>query len=135
MRKSNITITLHTDIQKVWNLVTDNNNFKWRSDLSSIEIIDDKKFVEYTKNGFSTEFIITKKDEFKQYEFNMNNKNMVGHWIGIFSETEFGGTKIDFTEEIHIKNPIMELLSYLFMNIKKMQEKYVEDLKRELRED
>lgn len=61
MRRSNITATFQADIQTVWNIVTDNENYTWKS-----------------------------------------------------------------------RNPIMEFLSYLFMNIKKMQETYVSDLRKEL---
>ena len=133
MRKSSITATFEADVKTIWNIVTDNNNFLWRSDLAKIEILDDgKRFVEYSKGGFSTTFTITSNEAFKLYKFDMENKNFIGHWTGIFNETENGGTKIDFTEELHIKNPIMEILSYLFMNLKKMQETYINDLRKEL---
>ncbi|QHI71741.1 hypothetical protein [Aminipila terrae] len=130
MRKSRIVATFDTDIQNVWSIVTNNKDYKWRSDLSNIEITDDKHFTEYTKNGYATDFTIQVKEEYRRYEFDMKNKNMTGHWTGLFSETENGGTKIDFIEEIHIKNPILSMLSYIFMNLKKMQETYVEDLRK-----
>jgi len=133
MRKSNITATFQADIQTVWNIVTDNENYAWRSDLSKIEIVDGgKKFVEYTKDGFLTKFTITVKEYCKRYEFDMENKNFTGHWIGIFSIERNGETKIDFTEELKIKNFFVELISYLFMNLKKIQLTYIADLKKRL---
>lgn len=59
----------------------------------------------------------------------MENSNMTGHWIGIFSQKD-GQTEIDFTEEVTVKKPIMKLLikSYL----KKQQETYIKDLRRAL---
>lgn len=133
MRKSNITALFEADIRTVWDIVTDNSNYTWRSDLSKIKILDDgKRFVEYTKNGFSTTFTVTLKDVCKRYEFDMENQNFAGHWIGIFTKAANGGTKIDFTEELNIKNPVMEVLSYLFLNLKKMQKTYVRDLREEL---
>lgn len=135
MRKSNTTAIFKANVQTVWDVVTNNEKYSWRSDLSKIEILDDgNKFIEYTKDRFTTHFKITTKQEYDRYEFDLENKNMKGHWIGIFTKTENGGTKIDFTEEIHIKNPFMDILSYLFMNLKKIQETYIMDLKKELGE-
>lgn len=56
---------------------------------------------------------------------------MRGHWIGIFSK-DGSGTKIEFTEEVEMTNPIMNLFvkSYL----KKQQATYVADLKKVLGE-
>ncbi len=135
MRKSNIIATFNANVSTVWDVVTNNEKYSWRSDLSKIEILDDgNKFIEYTKDGFTTYFTITTKQEYERYEFDLENNNMKGHWIGIFTTTENGGTKIDFTEEIHIKNPLMEILSYIFMNLRKIQETYIMDLKKELGE-
>lgn len=116
--------------EEVWEIVTDNTYSDWRSDLSRIEISEDgKSFTEYTKNGFPTQFTITKYEPYSIYEFDISNKNMSGHWSGIFSELD-GKTVIKFTENAEVKNPIMKLLvkSYL----KKQQKKYIEDLKKAL---
>ncbi len=78
-----------------------------------------ERFTEYTKEGYATEFTITVKEFCKRYEFDMENKNFSGHWTGIFTELEGGRIRIDFTEVLHIKNPVMELFSYLLMNLKR----------------
>ncbi len=59
MIKSNIKKEFNCDMEKIWNIITDNYNYAWRSDISKIEVIDDKHFIEYTKNGYSTYFTIT----------------------------------------------------------------------------
>ena len=135
-RKSEITATLKTDIKTVWDVVTNNNDYKWRSDIERIEIIDNgNTFIEYTPNGISTKFTITKKNLYNRYEFNLENKNFTGSWVGDFSEIEKGGTKIVFTENIFIKSPIIRVVSYLFMDLKKIQNNYILDLKRKLGEE
>ncbi len=135
MRKANITAAFKADIHTVWDIVTNNEDYAWRSDLSKIVISKDgNSFIEYTKDGYQTNFTIIVKESYSRYEFDMENDNFTGHWIGIFSENKNNGTNIDFTEELHIKNPVMELLSYLFMNLKKMQATYVVDLRRKLGE-
>ena len=57
-----------------------------------------------------------------------------GFWTGTFSETEAGGTKIVFKENIFIKNPIIWFLSFFLMDLRKIQDTYISDLKKELGE-
>ena len=91
------------DIQKVWDVVTSLVNTAWRSDLSRVEKINDRQFVEYTKDGYPTTFTVTAEEPYKRWEFDMENANMKGHWTGIFSEKN-GRAEIDFTEEVTVKN-------------------------------
>lgn len=121
---------LSYNIDKIWRIVTDNSHYNWRTDLSQIEVLDGgKRFIEYTKDGFATTFTITKKLEKKQYEFDMENKNMSGHWTGVFKELN-GETEVTFTEDVKAKNPIMSLFVGIYL--KKQQRQYIEDLKRRL---
>ncbi|MCR2032428.1 hypothetical protein [Anaerofustis stercorihominis] len=135
MRRSELVAAFKSDINTVWDVMTNNKDFSWRSDLDRIEILDKENFVEYTKDGFSTSFKITAKEKPHLYKFDMENKNFKGKWIGEFRETEDGGCEITFIEEIYIKSKVMEILSHLFMNLKKMQDTYVRDLKVKLGED
>ncbi|MCC0651030.1 MULTISPECIES: SRPBCC family protein [unclassified Clostridioides] len=133
-RVSEITAYFNADVETVWNIVTDNRDYKWRSDISKIEVFDDgSTFIEYNKDGNSTKFTVTEKTKNKLYKFNMENKFFYGNWQGEFFE-ENEKTKIVFIENIYVKNPIIKILSYLFMNLKKIQMQYVEDLKRKLNE-
>nr|UWI49849.1 hypothetical protein NZ312_17275 [Clostridioides difficile] len=133
-RVSEITAFFDTDVETVWNIVTNNHDYRWRSDISKIEVSDDgSTFIEYNKDGNSTKFTVTEKTKNKLYKFNMENKFFYGNWQGEFFE-ENEKTKIVFIENIYVKNPIIKILSYLFMNLKKIQIQYVEDLKRKLNE-
>ena len=132
MKRSTIISNFSSKLEDVWKVVTDNTVYTWRSDLRKIKISDDEKsFTEITKDGFETEFTITLKKPYERYEFSMKNKNMTGHWIGIFSK-HGSGTKIEFIEQVETTNPIMNLFvkSYL----KKQQATYVADLKKALGE-
>ncbi len=132
MKSATITAVFASDIKKVWDVVTDNVHYQWRSDLSKIEVSKDGSgFTEYTRDGFPTYFQITVKEPYKKYGFTMDNKNMSGHWTGLF-EKEGSGTKIIFTEEVSVKNPILNLFVTGFL--KKQQKQYVEDLKKALLE-
>lgn len=129
MAISNIKAVFQSDIQKVWEVVTSLKNYSWRSDLSKIEIINENQFIEYTKDGYPTTFTITIVDPYKRWEFDMENSNMKGHWMGVFTE-KGSNTEIDFTEEVTAKKVIMKpfVKSYL----KKQQEQYISDLKKAL---
>lgn len=132
MIQSNIKKQFSCDRNKLWDIITDNSNYEWRSDLSKIEIIDDTHFVEYTKNNFPTYFTITSKEKLKEYKFDLENTNLKGKWIGIFKELPNGNIELDFTEEIEVNNFIMKIFvkSYL----KSQQKRYMRDLERALNE-
>ena len=129
MANSNIKVVLECDIQRVWDIVTSLENYAWRSDLSKIEIINEKQFVEYTKEGYPTTFTITVMKPYERWEFNMENDNMKGHWTGIFTR-QGGRTEIEFTEDVTAKRWFMKPFVKAF--IKKQQAQYVSDLKRAL---
>ncbi|EHJ00458.1 hypothetical protein CDLVIII_3915 [Clostridium sp. DL-VIII] len=132
MKKSTITATFKANIKEVWEVVTNNNKYYWRRDLSKIDVsIDGNSFTEYTKGNFPTKFNITLKKPYERYEFDMTNKNMNGHWIGVFSPLN-NGTQIEFTEKVSVNNPIMNFFVGLYL--KKQQSLYIADLKKELGE-
>jgi len=130
MIKSSIKKQFSCDKNKLWDVITDNNNYSWRSDLSKIEIIDNIHFVEYTKNNFPTYFTITSKIKLEEYKFDLENKNLKGKWIGVFKELPNGTIELDFTEEIEGNNFIMKLLAKLYL--KSQQKRYMRDLEKEL---
>ncbi|MCI7131136.1 MAG: SRPBCC family protein [Lachnospiraceae bacterium] len=129
MSISNIKAQFECDVKKVWDTVTSLDQYEWRSDLSKIEVINEKQFIEYTKDGFATTFTITVTEPYKRWEFDMENSNMKGHWVGLFSEKD-GQTEIDFTEDVTAKKLILRPFVKGFL--KKQQELYVSDLKKAL---
>lgn len=126
MAVSSIKATFQSNVKSVWDIVTSLENYQWRSDLSKIEILNEKQFVEYTKDGFATTFTITVSEPYKRWEFDMENSNMKGHWTGVFEEKN-GQTEIIFIEDVTAKKLIMKPFVKSFL--KKQQEQYVSDLK------
>ena len=99
MAISNINAIINDDIHKVWDIVLAVDKYSvWRSDLSKTEIINEKQFIEYTKDGYATTFSITAVEPYKRWEFDMENSNMTGHWIGIFT-AKGNETQIAYTGE------------------------------------
>lgn len=102
MAISTIKATFQSKVQDVWDIVTTLEKYQWRSDLSNIEIISEKQFIEYTKDGYATTFTITVFEPYKRWEFDMENDNMKGHWTGIFTQ-KGEKTEVDFTEDVTAK--------------------------------
>ena len=107
MTTANIKATLSCDIHKVWEIITAVKNYTWRSNLSKTEVISSRQFIEYTKEGYPTTFTITVTEPYKRWEFDMENSNMKGHWIGLFTSKD-NKTEIDFTEYVTVKKFFMK---------------------------
>ena len=129
MAVSEIKAVFLANVREVWGIVTSLENYQWRSDLSRIEVLNDKQFVEYTKAGYPTNFTVTFVEPYKRWEFDMENDNMKGHWTGIFRSAG-GRTEIEFMEEVTAKKVIMK--PFVKAYLKKQQAQYVEDLKKAL---
>ena len=126
MATSNIKALIPSVLRQVWDSVLDIENYAtWRSDLSKTEVISDKQFIEYTKDGYPTTFTVTLVEPYRRWEFDMENSNMKGHWIGIFT-ARGNETEIDFTEQVEAKKLLMKpfVKSYL----KKQQAQFVADI-------
>lgn len=128
MTISNIKDSIDSNIHKVWETVLAVDKYaQWRSDLSKTEVINKEQFIEYTKNGYPTTFTITVVEPHRRWEFDMENSNMKGHWIGIFTSID-DKTEIDFTEQVTAKKFYMKPFAKSYL--KKQQTQFVMDLKR-----
>lgn len=126
MTTSNIKALIPSELRKVWEFILDIENYDaWRSDLSKTEVVSDKQFIEYTKDGYPTTFTVTLVEPYRRWEFDMQNSNMSGHWIGVFTD-KCNETEIDFTECVEAKKMLMKpfVKSYL----KKQQAQFVADI-------
>ena len=132
MATSNIKALIPGELQKVWELVLDIENYAaWRSDLSKTEVISDKQFIEYTKDGYTTTFTVTCVEPYRQWEFDMENSNMTGHWTGIFT-AKGDETEIDFTERVEAKKWLLKPFVKLYL--RKQQTQFVADIRKTLGE-
>ena len=128
MATSNIKALIPGELRKVWDFVLDIENYvAWRSDLSKTEVISDKQFIEYTKDGYPTTFTVTLIEPYRRWEFDMENNHIKGHWIGIFAD-KGNGTQIDFTECVEAKKWLLKpfVKSYL----RKQQAQFVADIRK-----
>ncbi len=129
MTIANIKVRLLCPIEKVWNKVTNLNDYGWRSDLTNIRVIDDNTFVEVSKEGIETLFKVTECINYQCWSFELENENIKGTWTGKFYP-HGDKTTIDFTENIVSKKIIFKPFVKLFL--RKQQKLYVKDLKKAL---
>lgn len=112
--------------EAVWAIVTDLDNWQWRSDLEGLEQTGPETFIEYGKGGFPTRFTVTCRREPAKWAFDLENANMEGTWTGEFQAVP-EGTKIVFTECLTPKKRWMKLLMKGYL--RKQQARYFADLK------
>ncbi|HIW74751.1 MAG TPA: SRPBCC family protein [Firmicutes bacterium] len=130
MTVSNIKTLLPGDIQKVWGLVTAVADYpRWRSDLGKTEILNEKQFRDYTKKGYATTFTVTACEPHRRWEFTMDNGNMQGRWVGVFTPRG-KQTEIDFTEEVAAKK--LFLKPFVKAYLQRQQAQFVADLEKAL---
>jgi hypothetical protein len=123
MVTSNMILPCHKET--AWDIVTNNQEYAWRSDIKQITIVDETNFIEYTKKDYPTYFTITQKELYQRYEFDIKNTNITGHWIGTFEDTS-NGCKIELIEQIEVKNIIMKVFAKMYL--KKQQKIYIQDI-------
>ena len=132
MANATIKVLISEELHKVWDFVLDIKNYAaWRNDLSKTEVVSDKQFIEYSKDGLPTTFSVTRVEPYRRWEFDMDNGNMSGHWTGVFT-AKGEGTEIVFTEQVKAKKLLMKPFVKLYL--KKQQAQFVADLKKALQE-
>lgn len=129
MAKSNVKVTFLCPVEKVWDTVTDLRNYKWRSDINKICIVDDRNFEEYSKEGIVTSFQVTNKKEYVLWELALENQNIKGKWIGRFYR-HGDNTTLDFMEDVRAKKWF--LIPFVGSYLRKQQKQYFINLKKEL---
>lgn len=130
------TALLNSDVTKVFHLVTDfKNQTTWRNDVKAIIVIDNNSWTEVPKNGTAITFKVKQKVENEIFEIEIiEPKNFNGYWVGTFKQTKRGETAIEFKEVVTISNPFFRTLSYLFVDLDKTMDLYLENLKQKLSE-
>lgn len=133
MATSNIKDMIQCDIQKVWETISAVERYHtWQRDVSKTEVIDEKQFIEYTKDGYTTTFTVTVAEPRRRLELDMENSHIKGHWTFVFA-SKGSETEIDFTACATAKKLTMRPVGKSVFEqtyLKKEQTQFVTDLKK-----
>ena len=130
------TAVLNSDVTKVFNLVTDfKNQTTWRNDVKEIIVIDENTWTEVPKKGTAITFKVKQKVENEIFEIEIiEPKNFNGYWTGTFKQTKENQTAIEFKEVVIVSNPFFRTISYVFVDLDKTMDLYLQNLKQKLGE-
>ena len=133
MMTSNTKVMVPCDIHKVWEtILAVENHHMWRSDVSKREVIDEKQFIEYTKNGYATTFTVTAAEPYRKGELELENRHVKGHCTVAFS-SKGGETEIDMTASVSAKQLFMRAVGRSVFErtyLEREQARFVTDLEK-----
>lgn len=91
--------------------------------------MNETHFIEHTKSGYATSFMVTACEPPHRWAFTMENGNMSGSWEGIFEETA-DGARLTCTETVRAKHWWMR--PFVPGYLKRQQKRYLNDLQKKL---
>lgn len=115
----------------LWNLITDPENSSWRSDVSSVGMIDHNQFIECDKKNNAIVFTVIKKNPFKLYEMRFQGKELNGVLQIIFSELNDSTTILELIGKINWQTKLKKVFGP--SRLKKKQNTYINDLYKKLK--
>jgi len=124
-----------TSIETVYNIVTNNRDWEYRTSLDDLKIIETNGDVEKwdeISGGITIRFKTKEKRPFTFYSFEMDCKFFQGEWFAEFETVENGKTRLTATESIEYKNPFIRVIGYAFMNLDKYMETYQNELRNKI---
>lgn len=134
-REATVSHEFKSSPEKIWSVITNNQDYSWRSDLKDVKADGPDNWIETPSHGPAVNFRVTLKKPFERYELQLSNDSFGGTWIGELSPLPGGGTKFVSTEKVETKGFVAKLMSYIFFSPQKTIERYFTDLTRKLGEN
>ena len=117
-------------VERVWQVVTDLEQWEWRSDLGRLLAAPDgRTFVEYDWDDRPAYCRITAFAPCYWYALDVVSEETVGRWEAFFTR-KGRGTKLELSIEVRGKNVVADLR--VLAELRRRQRKYIEDLRMEL---
>jgi uncharacterized protein YndB with AHSA1/START domain len=134
-------VELKATPETVFNTVADiKNALSWRTSLQEIKMLPAsdgmESWTEVQKGGDTISFRMKSKTPPSRIEIEViNDSNFGGVWVGTFEPTASGGTRVTFTENGEIYNPLFRTMAKLFFDMGATLEQYLGELSRKLGEN
>lgn len=128
----------NSPIETVYNTVTNNKDWKYRTSIKDLRIIQTNGDIEIwdeISEGNTIRFETEKKIPFTFYSFKMDSKLFRGKWFAEFESIDNEKTRFTATESIEYKNPFIRVIGYAFMDLDKFMGIYQNELRNKLEND
>lgn len=124
-------------VEKVFEMVTNvEGQASWRSDLKAVQLnspeAGKERWTEILKNQPPIQFQSTAKILNQRFEMKLKGQGFTGHWVGEFEPSPNQGTRVSFTETTTVNHPFARVFAYLFVDLNKSIERYIQDLAKAL---
>jgi len=124
---------INANREKVFKLVVDLQNQKWRTKAGEVTLLDATEgheiWTEEPTKGFKLKFKTISKIYPEKFEIEIiENRDVSGGWIGILTEKAVDQTEVKFTETVVISGLIARIMSYVFFDIQESVDTYIADL-------
>lgn len=122
---------LNAPVDAVFAIVTNNQEWHYRSSLDNLDIIrtqGDLEEWEETANGVTVRFKTLEKRPHSFYSFEMDSRMFTGEWQATFEPMKDDKTLFTAIEKIEYKNLFYRLVGYVFMDLNKFMTTYQEEL-------
>lgn len=129
MKRIEMTVDFKSDVATVFKVITNLNDCSWRSDLAHVKQIGDNRFIEYDRKQRETKILVTDLRKNIQFDYDVENSNYQGHWSGQFAPLDNGGCRMYLTFDFEAHSILGK-----FVRVDKFEERFIEDLKKELNE-
>jgi uncharacterized membrane protein len=111
-------IEIHAPAEKVWAVINDRKSYpEWQDQLSRVEIVDEKNWLEYLKNSSEPlRFTLARDERPSKMEFHYTmGDQFAGHWSGEVIETP-DGVRLKTDDSYATEGVIMKLMVYAFFD-------------------
>jgi hypothetical protein len=117
--------------EKIWDAVRNiEKQTSWRTDLTEVKILsaNPETWQEKTSSGNEMVFTTIELQEKSLWKMKIIEPSYLeGNWVGSFQDLE-DGCETKFRESVRVKNPFYRILSFLFFDMDKTMNLYIQNL-------
>jgi hypothetical protein len=125
-------IEINAPAETVWQVLNDRGKYtEWQTDLTRVEVIDERTWIEYPKDSPEPlKFSLAKDERPSRMEFNYSmGEAMGGKWRGTILPTQ-KGVKLETVDSYTAQGWLTKILIYAFFDM----DKFAKDWNRKLKQ-
>ena len=124
MKEKKVSSVFKSDIALVWDKITNHEDYKWREGIRESVKIDENSYYEIDSNGQRTDYTILENRPMEFYKLSMENDKTKSTVDYIFHKNE-QGCEVEVIQETDFKNAWTGLFAGTFIDMGKLQLRYL----------